>query len=88
MDIILDLVKARLGISVNSRDPFLNAIIESVVTEITVEKGIKLDLENASHTMFIVDYSVYRYQSRDSSESLPEHLGWRMRNLYINNGGD
>lgn len=89
MDIttILDLIKARLGISTDIRDAYLSAIIESVIKELEDEKGIILDPDNMNHTMFIVDYSVWRYQSRDSAGEIPKHLQWRLRNLYIHNGG-
>lgn len=80
---ILDLVKARLGISTNVRDAYLNTIIESIITELEDEKGITLVTDNANHLMFIVDYSSWRYQSRDSTGAMPEHLKWRLKNLYI-----
>lgn len=83
---ILDLVKARLGISTNVRDAYLNSIIESIITELEDEKGITLVADNANHLMFIVDYSTWRYQSRDSTGAMPEHLKWRLRNLYVSGG--
>lgn len=83
---ILDLVKARLGISTNVRDAYLNSIIESIITELEDEKGITLVADNANHLMFIVDYSSWRYQSRDSTGAMPEHLKWRLKNLYVSGG--
>ena len=58
---ILELVKARLGISTNVRDAYLISIIESVIKELE-RKGITLEIDNMNHTMFIVDYSVWRYK--------------------------
>ncbi len=84
---ILELVKARLGISTNVRDTYLISIIESVIKELEDEKGITLETNNMNHIMFVVDYSVWRYQSRDSSGDIPRHLQWRLKNLYIHNGG-
>lgn len=84
---ILDLVKARSGISTDVRDTYLLAIIEGIITELEGEKGIVLDNENQNHLMFVVDYSVWRYQSRDSTGDMPKHLHWRLRNLYLNSGG-
>lgn len=83
---ILNLVKARLGISTNVRDAYLTKIIESIITELEDEKGINIDLDNANHLMFVVDYSTWRYQNRDSTGGMPEHLNWRLRNLYISGG--
>lgn len=84
---ILELMKARLGISSNVRDTYLIAIIESVIKELEGEKGIILEGENMNHTMFLVDYATWRYQSRDSSGDMPKHLKWRLKNLFIHNGG-
>lgn len=84
---ILQLVKARLGISSTVRDTYLVSIIDAVITELKDEKGITLDTENANHLMFVVDYATWRYQSRDSSGAMPKHLMWRLKNLYIHDGG-
>jgi len=84
---VLELVKARLGITTAVRDAYLTAIIFGVIDELEKEKGIQLDSDNAHHLMFVVDYATWRYQSRDSSGALPRHLQWRLHNLYIHNGG-
>ena len=83
---ILELTKARLGISTTVRDTYLISIIESIIAELEDEKGINIDLDNANHLMFIVDYSSWRYQSRDSTGAMPEHLKWRLKNLYVSGG--
>lgn len=92
---ILALVKARLGITSAVRDEYLAAIISGVIDELTKEKGIALNLNDAHHLMFIVDYSTWRYQSvMDSSVSytgqpmsMPRHLQYRLHNLIISAGG-
>ena len=84
---VLELVKARLGITTVVRDVYLTAIISGVIDELEKEKGIQLDSGIAHHLMFVVDYATWRYQSRDSSGALPRHLQWRLHNLYIHNGG-
>ena len=71
---ILDLVKARLGISTTVRDTYLLAIIDGVIKELEDEKGLVLDSANPNHLMFVVDYSTWRYQSRDSLDGMPRHL--------------
>lgn len=83
----LSLVKARLGITATIRDFYLEKIIESVVTELTDEKGLTLDASNSYHLMFVVDYSTWRYQNRDSEGGMPRHLQFRLHNLMFNSGG-
>ena len=85
---ILELVKARLGISSYIRDTYLLAIIESIITELEDEKGILLDSENANHLMFVVDYSTWRYQSKDEAGGMPRHLQFRLHNLVIGGAKD
>lgn len=88
---ILDLVKARLGITTNIRDNYIKAIIEGVIKELEDEKGLALDDVNPYHLMFIVDYSSWRYQSVNATQmtsvsrplSMPRHLQFRLHNLMI-----
>lgn len=47
---VLELVKARLGISTDVRDAYLTSIIQSVVEELEEQQGIKIDNENIIHT--------------------------------------
>lgn len=84
---VLTLVKARLGISTTIRDSYLIAIIEGVIKELEDEKGLVLDVTNSYHLMFVVDYSTWRYQNRDSDKSMPRHLQFRIHNLVIHGGG-
>ena len=80
---VLDLVKARLGISSNVRDTYISAIIDGVIKELEDEKGIVLDGTNPYHLMFVVDYATWRYQNRDSEGAMPRHLQFRLHNLMI-----
>ena len=80
---ILQLVKERLGIRTNVRDTYLAAIVEGVVKELEDEKGLVLDDTNPYHLMFVVDYSTWRYQNRDSEGAMPRHLQFRLHNLMI-----
>lgn len=85
MDIntILGLVKAKLGISTTIRDTYLQAIINGVITELEDEQGLVLDNANSYHLIFIVDYSVWRYESKNSKEGIPMHLKSRLYNLIL-----
>ncbi|MDF2531633.1 MAG: hypothetical protein K0Q65_1214 [Clostridia bacterium] len=81
---ILELVKARLGISTTVRDIYLTAIIESVIKELQDEKGLVLSETNMNHIMFIVDYAEYRYSNK-GNPTIPRHLQFRIHNLMIHN---
>ncbi len=85
---VMTIVKARLGISTSVRDAYLESIIKSVITELTDEKGIALDEQNMNHVVFVADYAAWRYQSRDSSGAIPQHIMWRLKNLYLHDGGE
>ena len=84
---VLELVKARLGITTAVRDVYLTAIIEGIIKELTDEKGLALDGANPYHLMFVVDFATWRYQSRDESGAMPRHLQYRLHNLMIHTGG-
>ena len=85
-DKILGLVKATLGYKSSVRDELLKVIIKSVVDELEIQKRIKLDFENAEHLMFIVDYSVFRYENKGGG-TIPRNLEYRLRNLMVKFGG-
>lgn len=80
---VLELVKARLGISTNVRDTYLLAIVDGVIKELEDEKSIILDSTNPYHLMFVVDYSTWRYQNRDSEGAMPRYLQYRLHNLIV-----
>jgi len=85
---VLPLVKASLGISSTVRDTYLTAKINSIIQELEDQNGLILDGSNSYHLMFVVDYSVWRYLSRDSSGGMPRHLKWRLNNLIIHVGAN
>ena len=84
---ILQLVKARLGITSPVRDTYLTAIVEAVKHELTDEKGILLEANNPNHLIFVVDLATWRYESKDNTGAMPRHLQYRLHNLVIHNGG-
>ncbi|MDF2717199.1 MAG: hypothetical protein K0R28_4124 [Paenibacillus sp.] len=85
--LIVSLVKERLGIRTAVRDTYLTAIVDGIVQELKDEKGVALKSDDANHLMFCVDYTTWRYQSRDSDGAMPRHLQFRMHNLIIHSGG-
>lgn len=82
-ELALALVKARLGITSNVRDTYLQEIVKGVIAELTEEKGLSLNKDSSYHLMFVVDYATWRYQSRDQSGALPRHLQFRLHNLMV-----
>ena len=84
---VLELVKARLGLTSAVRDTYLTAIIDGIVRELEDEKGLALDGANPYHLMFVVDFATWRYQNRDTMEAMPRHLQFRLHNLFISGGG-
>ena len=85
-DKILGLVKATLGYKSSIRDELLKVIVKSIIDELENQKRIKLDFENAEHLMFIVDYSVFRYENKGGG-TIPRNLEYRLRNLIVKFGG-
>lgn len=79
----LALVKARLGITSNVRDTYLQEIVKSIIAELTEEKGLSLKSDSSYHLMFVVDYATWRYQNRDNSGAMPRHLQFRLHNLMV-----
>ncbi|MBC2578358.1 hypothetical protein HLB30_07495 [Peptostreptococcus russellii] len=84
MDVALELLKLKLGITTNKRDVILINVLESVLIELKEVQGIKLELKNKSHLFFLIDYAEFRYKG---GGVLPRHLQWRMNNFYIKVGG-
>ena len=82
----LDLLKSSLGYKSNVRDILLKKIIDGVISELTDEKGIKLEYDNSSHLMFVVDLSAFRYDNKGGNV-MPRNLEYRLRNLIIKFGG-
>jgi len=80
---VLNLVKARIGITSGARDEYLTAIISGVKKELEDLQGLSIELDNPFILMFVVDYATWRYQNRDSHDGMPRHLQFRLHNLVI-----
>lgn len=83
VDTILELVKARIGITSKVRDKYLSNIVKGVKSELEDEQGLSIDLDSSHHLMFLVDFSTWRYQNRDIHDGIPRHLQFRLHNLII-----
>lgn len=80
---VLELVKARIGISSKVRDEYLTSIIQGIKTELEEQQGLSIDLDRPDILMFLVDFSTWRYQNRDSHDGMPRHLQFRLHNLMV-----
>ncbi|MCJ1989402.1 hypothetical protein [Pseudolactococcus carnosus] len=85
-ELALPLVKASLGYKSSVRDELLQAIIKSIFDELTIQKRINLNADNSEHLMFVVDYTVFRYENKGGS-IMPRNLEYRLRNLIVKFGG-
>lgn len=83
VEAVLELVKARIGITSKARDEYLTVIIESVVSELENVQGLSINLDSPHFLMFVVDFSTWRYQNRDSHDGMPRHLQFRLHNLMV-----
>lgn len=86
--IILDLLKIRLGIKSDARDKILKANVDGIISELEKIHGYTLDLSKAHLKMFIVDYADWRYSNRGKLGAMPRHLQYRLHNLEISQGGE
>ncbi|MBR0576755.1 hypothetical protein KCG48_10465 [Proteiniclasticum sp. BAD-10] len=82
---ILSFLKARLGISSNGKDAYLNLIIDSTIKMLDDEKGINADLTNPVITEFIVDYATWKYEAKGETTGMPRYLDFALKNLMIHN---
>lgn len=82
---ILPLVKARLGIRVNTLDSHLTNRINAAYAKITDQWGINYDPAKADHVELLADYTCWLYGNRDSSEAMPQWLRLEIRELYLHN---
>lgn len=87
IEIALHLTKARLGITTNVRDEYLEKIIEGLIDELETVYGLSIDKDSPHHLMFVVDFATWRYQNKDVHDGLPRHLQFRLHNLIIKQVG-
>lgn len=88
IDSLVTLVKQREGILNSVQDDYMKAIVEGVIGELEKQHGIRVDLDDMDIFMLVVDMASYRYSNRDSIETFPRHLEYRLRNFYINKSND
>jgi len=79
MQTVLEMLKVDLGISHQSRDVYLNNVIQGCVEELK-DKGIMLDLEQTDDAMLLSDYAAWRYRKRTEDVPLAKNLDLRIKN--------
>lgn len=80
MQTVLEMLKVDLGISHQSRDVYLNNVIQGCVEELK-DKGIMLDLEQTDDAMLLSDYAAWRYRKRTEDVPLAKNLDLRIKNV-------
>ena len=84
-DFVLPLLKARKGISTESRDPLLKAIIKGIIDDCRTTHGIVLDKDNGHHVIFVLDWATWKY-SHPEDGTTPRSIQFRLHNLVIREG--
>lgn len=79
MQTVLEMLKVDLGISHQSRDVYLNNVIQGCVEELK-GKGIMLDLDQTDDVMLLSDYAAWRYRKRTEDVPLAKNLDLRIKN--------
>jgi|LSQX01.3.fsa_nt_gb hypothetical protein len=84
----LELVKAKLGITTNSRDVYLDVLVRSVYEELAEIQGIRLtdaQKERLDVVDLVADVAVFKFQNHGGP--LPPNLRLRLNNLYVKYAG-
>ena len=81
-NVVLPLIKARLGISTSVRDLLLNAIIAGIVSDCQNTHGIALDAGKPEHVLFVLDWATWKYQHPEDGAT-PRSIQYRLKNLVI-----
>lgn len=80
--IVLQLLKERLGISTESRDSVLYAIIDGILDECRYMHGIYLSEERNSDILLVLDWATWKYNHPEDGV-IPRSIQFRIHNLTI-----
>lgn len=87
-NLILTLVKQRLGFTSAVRDTYLQHIVKSVLDNLRWVRGIALDPERSDHIFFVVKCAVWEYQSKEKGEvGMPLWMRLELNNLMMKSKG-
>ena len=82
---IIELLKIRLGIMTDTRDFYLQHIVDGTIKMLSDEQKIEVDFSNDHMTGFIVNYSAWIYASKGEQAGMPRHLQFALHNLVLHN---
>ncbi len=80
--IILQLLKSRLGISTESKDAILYAIIDGILDECENVRGIQLEEKRYSDILLVLDWATWKYNHPDEG-IMPRSIQFRIHNLMV-----
>lgn len=80
--IVFQLLKDRLGISTNSRDSVLYAIIDGILDECKNVYGVCTTEERYSHILLVLDWATWKYNHPEDG-MIPRSIRFRINNLMI-----
>ncbi len=83
---VLPLLKSRLGISAQSRDAVLKAIISGITAECQNTHKIVLDAGKPDHILFVLDWATWKYSHPEDGVT-PRSIQFRLKNLIIQKAG-
>ena len=84
---VLSLLKARLGISTDSRDALLSALINGITSDCENTHGIVLQDDRPEHIMLVLDWATWKYQHPEDGVT-PRSIQFRLKNLIIQKAGE
>lgn len=76
---ILEILKTDLEISAESRNDFLNALIQSAKEQIAIE-GITLDATSTNDGMLVERYAAFLFRKRREDVPMPRNLRIALNN--------
>ena len=80
--IVLQLLKDRLGISTDSRDSVLYAIIDGILDECENVYGVRITEERYDHILLVLDWATWKYNHPEDGV-IPRSIRFRLNNLMI-----
>lgn len=78
----MQLLKSRLGISTESKDAILYAIIDGILDECENVRGIQLEEKRYSDILLVLDWATWKYNHPDEG-IMPRSIQFRIHNLMV-----
>lgn len=81
-ELVLEILKAKIGLTTNVRDEYLKAIVKSVMEELENSYAIHVDLHWMEMKMLVVDFAYYRYANKED-RGVPRDIVFRIHNMKM-----